>query len=287
MMKYTKYLAIAAGLLLSTNLFSADSTIENPGISQGSSARSSATKAVSQEMIDAGNTLYVMKNPHIKHTEEDLASYRRYLTAEIQPEKPENVPAEAFYSKDNYWILLKGAKIIDSWNQDGTSYLAASVQPEKPANIPAEAFYSDKKYNAWIITKEGSVIDAWNLDGTLYQPLYAWWVYFNSNSAVTAATHYNQFIEAYKAKFFGVSVDEETFKSVVAPYQNVSTVFPKSGITYQKITSSDSSMGAIDSFLDDFMSKVVSPAVPISAAAAYDEPADEFVDLLRNFKKLT
>lgn len=183
MFQHTKYLAGTVALLLGASLFAAEFNEEGEEGAETLSqdlAAISMTSAVapatlhtkeevaktSQDTIDVFNTYYVMKNPYKEHTEEDLASYHRYLSAKIQPgERPENVPLEAIYTKDSHWILLDGAKIIGDWNLDGTPHLAAAIQPEKPENVPVEAIYSDKTgYNAWIVTKRGSIIDAWNLD---------------------------------------------------------------------------------------------------------------------------
>ncbi len=276
MFQHTKYLAGTIALLLGTSMFASEFNEGDAETLSQDLAALSITSAVApetlhtneeaaktkknQETIDIFNTYYVMTNSYKKHTEEDLASYRRSLAAEIQPgERPENVPTEAIYTKDSRWVLFNEAKIIDAWNLDGTPHLAAAIQPEKPENVPVEAIYSDKRgYNAWIVTERGSIIDAWNLDGTLSQPLYAWWVYFGIYGGATAESDYSNFVKAYEIKFSGVHVDEELFKSVVAPYQQVSTIFPKAG--HRQPEYFGDGPVAINCFLNYFMGKVVPAA---------------------------
>lgn len=289
MFQYTKYLAGTIALLLGTSLFASE---DDKGLLPPSLTALSMTSAVApgtphadeevaetsqkrQERVDIFNTFYVLKNPYAEHTEDDLASYRRYLAAEIQPgERPENVPTEAIYTKDGIWALFNKAKIIDSWNLDGTPHLAAATQPEKPENVPVEAIYSDKgTYNdKWILVKNGNVLDAWNQNGTLSQPLYAWWVYFGTYGGATAASDYSDFVKAYEIKFSDVHVDEELFKTVVTPYQQVSTIFPKAGHRQPKYWGHGPT--AIDCFLNNFMTQVVPAACtvnPVGLSSSFEE----------------
>jgi hypothetical protein len=97
--------------------------------------------------------------------------------------------------------------------------LGAYDRTDRPENVPAEAIYLTHGWNAWVLPEGTNIFrDAWNEDGTLYQPLYAWKVYCIIKPSVIAQTEYNQFIEAYKAKFAGFSFNPSAFESVVAPY---------------------------------------------------------------------
>ena len=212
MFHYKKHSIAALALLLSGSIFAADFTNEEMKSNNSTISHSSTAEITQEERIDLFNAYYVMTNPGKEHTEEDLASYHRFLSAKSQPEKPQNVPDEAYFTTGGFWHITTGTKVIDAWNPDGT----------------------------------------------LSQPLYAWWVYFGTYAGATAANDYHDFITAYKNKFSGVHVNEELFKSVVAPYQQVSTIFPKSG--YREPEHLGYGPAAIDSFLNEFMQKVAPAA---------------------------
>lgn len=175
----------------------------------------------------------------------------------------------------NYLYVTQNPKVKHT-AEDMASYwrcLGAYDRTDRPENVPAEAIYVTHGWNAWVLPERTNIIsDAWNEDGTLYQPLYAWKVYYKINPSVIARTHYDQFIEAYKAKFAGFSFNPSAFESVVAPY-NFGSVITLTGDGSKPAfnnycISAASAAHAINHFLTMFEEKVTAVTTSGASSAA-------------------
>lgn len=206
MFQHTKYLAAVLGLLTGISLYAMEDL--DPA-------------TTTSRTVDAANYAYVVRNPEMNHTAEDMAS------------------------------------------------LGAYDRTDRPENVPAEAIYLTHGWNAWVLPKGTNIIsDAWNEDGTLYQPLYAWKVYYKINPSVIARTDYNQFIEAYKAKFAGFSFNPSAFESVVAPYNFGSVITLTGDGSKPAFNDYCISAHAINHFLTMFEEKVTAVTTSGASSAA-------------------